>query len=77
METAYGIGVQNRYALFLADEDDTSDPYALLTNASEPELKPKTAPTKTPSAKPITNVAKVAPTDAKPNQQNQKDSGIV
>lgn len=34
MESAYGIGVQNRYALFLDEDDDsTADPYALLTNA--------------------------------------------
>lgn len=36
MEAAYGIGVQNRYALFLDDEDDSSDPYALLNHVTHP-----------------------------------------
>ncbi|KAI7694003.1 hypothetical protein SSS_10269 [Sarcoptes scabiei] len=31
MEAAYGIGVRNRYALFL--EDDSSDPFTLMNNA--------------------------------------------
>lgn len=31
MEASYGIGVQNRYALFLEDgEDDIVDPYSLM-----------------------------------------------
>lgn len=36
MESAYGIGVANRYALFLDSEDDASsaDPYALLATAA-------------------------------------------
>ncbi|OTF80554.1 hypothetical protein BLA29_015375, partial [Euroglyphus maynei] len=34
MEASYGIGVQNRYALFLEDgEEDSVDPYSLM-NAS-------------------------------------------
>lgn len=32
MEAAYGIGVQNRYALFL--EEDDVDPYAVLSTSS-------------------------------------------
>lgn len=37
MESAYGIGIANRYALFLDNEDDASsaDPYALLATAAD------------------------------------------
>ena len=88
METSYGIGVTNRFGLFL-DEEDASDPYALLTNAadSEPKAKatasaaggksgPKTvgAPA---TAKPAPKPAPGALSESKANVvANQKDAGM-
>ena len=88
MESSYGIGVANRYALFL-DEEDASDPYALLTNAadSEPKAKatasaaggkpgPKTAGDPA-AAKTSQKPAPGALTETKANvAANQKDAGM-
>ena len=84
----YGIGVQNRYALFLDGEDDAADPYAVLTNAADSEPKAKATATaaggkpgpKTPAGgvvpKPSQKPSPGALTESKANvSANQKDAG--
>ena len=59
MESAYGIGVHNRYALFLDEDDgDALDPYALLTQA-DTDHKTKAAAAVTPANATVPNAANV------------------
>ena len=85
MEAAYGIGVQNRYALFLDEDGDSPDPYALLANpeAGEPKAKATAAGGKSgpktgvaAAGKPGQKPAAGALTESKANvAANQKDAG--
>lgn len=85
MENSYGIGVANRYALFL---DDESDPLETLfqkeqekelkkkTKVAEKENKGKTEPAK---GKPAPNPQKktIKDTTTAKNQENKRDGKCI
>ena len=64
MENAYGIGINNRYALFIDDED--ADPLDILAQASKEKLAVK--------AKKIEEATKPAPKTVKKEAVAKNDN---
>ena len=64
MENAYGIGINNRYALFIDDED--ADPLDILAQASKEKLAVK--------AKKIEEATKPAPKTVKKEAVTKNDN---
>lgn len=70
MENAYGIGITNRYAMFI--DDDERDPLDILKEAETDKNKVK----KVEGVKPTAKVAPKAVAKKEPAKKENDNSGI-